>query len=108
MSYRNEDFYARLRFLVHISGYRTSLYIASVFHILQADLIEPALKGTLNVLRSCAKTPSVKRVVLTSSVAAVHANGKPKTPEVVVDETWWSDPEFCKSTKVSLLLPSCL
>ncbi|CAA0805801.1 NAD(P)-binding Rossmann-fold superfamily protein [Striga hermonthica] len=65
----------------------------------QADLIDPALKGTLNVLRSCAKTPSVKRVVLTSSVVAIFANGKPRTPEVVVDETWWSDPEFCRQTQ---------
>ncbi|KAK6144051.1 hypothetical protein DH2020_020871 [Rehmannia glutinosa] len=59
----------------------------------QAELIDPALKGTLNVLGSCAKTPSVKRVVLTSSMAAVYFNGKPRTPDVVVDETWWSDPE---------------
>ncbi|CAA0805802.1 NAD(P)-binding Rossmann-fold superfamily protein [Striga hermonthica] len=62
----------------------------------QEDLIDPALKGTLNVLRACAKTPSVKRVVLTSSIVAVLFNGKPLTPEVVVDETWWSDPEFCR------------
>ncbi|CAI0420726.1 unnamed protein product [Linum tenue] len=27
----------------------------------QADLIDPAVKGTLNVLKSCAKMPSVKR-----------------------------------------------
>ncbi|KAG6402839.1 hypothetical protein SASPL_135053 [Salvia splendens] len=63
----------------------------------QADLIDPALKGTLNVLGSCARTPSIKRVVLTSSIAAVFANGRPRTPEVVVDETWWSDPDFCKT-----------
>ncbi|KAG6400632.1 hypothetical protein SASPL_137473 [Salvia splendens] len=65
----------------------------------QADLIDPALKGTLNVLGSCARTPSIKRIVLTSSIAAVFANGKPRTPEVVVDETWWSDPDFCKKTQ---------
>lgn len=63
-------------------------------------MIDPALKGTLNVLGSCAKTPSVKRIVLTSSVAAVAYNGKPRTPEVVVDETWWSDPEVCKQMQV--------
>ncbi|KAL0389317.1 UNVERIFIED_CONTAM: Cinnamoyl-CoA reductase 1 [Sesamum calycinum] len=68
----------------------------------QADLIDPALKGTLNVLASCAKTPSIKRVVLTSSLVAVIFNGKPQTPEVVVDETWWSDPEFCKQMQPTL------
>lgn len=66
----------------------------------QAELIDPAVKGTLNVLGSCAKAPSVKRVVLTSSVAAVAYNGKPRTPDVVVDESWFSDPEFCKENKV--------
>ncbi|KAJ4972050.1 hypothetical protein NE237_005149 [Protea cynaroides] len=65
----------------------------------QAELIDPALKGTLNVLGSCAKATSVKRVVVTSSVAAVAYNGKPRTPDVVVDETWFSDPEFCKDIK---------
>lgn len=63
-------------------------------------MIDPAVKGTLNVLGSCAKAPSVKRVVLTSSVAAVAYNGKPRTPDVVVDESWFSDPEFCKESKV--------
>ncbi|CAI0412541.1 unnamed protein product [Linum tenue] len=56
--------------------------------------------GTLNVLNSCAKTPSIKRVVLTSSIAAVAYNGKPRTPEVVVDETWFSNPDFCRETKL--------
>ncbi|XP_062173274.1 phenylacetaldehyde reductase-like [Alnus glutinosa] len=62
----------------------------------QAELLDPAIKGTLNVLNSCAKSPSVKRVVLTSSIAAVAYNGRPRTPDVVVDETWFSDPEVCK------------
>ncbi|XP_062173273.1 phenylacetaldehyde reductase-like [Alnus glutinosa] len=62
----------------------------------QAELLDPAVKGTLNVLNSCANSPSVKRVVLTSSTAAVAFNGRPRTPDVVVDETWFSDPEVCK------------
>ena len=37
----------------------------------QHDLVDPALKGTLNVMQACVKAGSVKRVVLTSSVAAV-------------------------------------
>ncbi|GFP87030.1 cinnamoyl-coa reductase 1 [Phtheirospermum japonicum] len=74
----------------------------------QAELIDPALKGTLNVLRSCAKTPSIKRVVLTSSSGAVVFNGKPRTPEVVVDETWRSDPEFCRQAKQWYLLSKTL
>lgn len=74
----------------------------------QAELIEPAVKGTLNVLGSCAKTSSVKRVVITSSMAAVSYNRKPRTPDVVVDETWFSDPEFCTETKSWYLLSKTL
>ncbi|KAL2239941.1 cinnamoyl-CoA reductase 1-like isoform X2 [Sesamum indicum] len=74
----------------------------------QAELIDPALKGTLNVLASCAKTPSIKRVVLTSSVAAVAYNGKPRTPEVVVDESWWSNPELCKEMQQWYVLSKTL
>ncbi|XP_052201186.1 phenylacetaldehyde reductase-like isoform X2 [Diospyros lotus] len=66
----------------------------------QSELIDPALKGTLNVLESCVKTGTVKRVVLTSSIATVLYNGRPRTPDVVADETWFSDPEFCKEKKM--------
>ena len=71
------------------------------FGIFQAEIIDPAVKGTLNVLRSCAKVPSVKRVVITSSMASVLYNGKSLTPDVVVDETWFSDPVVCENMKVS-------
>ncbi|KAI7750178.1 hypothetical protein M8C21_024575 [Ambrosia artemisiifolia] len=54
----------------------------------QTELIEPAVKGTLNVLGSCSKASSVKRVVVTSSLAAVAFNARPKSLEVVIDETW--------------------
>ncbi|XP_058752363.1 cinnamoyl-CoA reductase CAD2-like [Vicia villosa] len=66
----------------------------------QTELIDPALKGTLNVLKSCAKSPSVKRVVFTSSVAAVALNTRLKNPEVIVDETWFSDPDFCRESQL--------
>ncbi|KAG5517536.1 hypothetical protein RHGRI_038064 [Rhododendron griersonianum] len=74
----------------------------------QVELIDPALKGTLNVLGSCAKAPSIKRVVLTSSIAAVAYNGRPRTPEVVVDESWFSDPEVCKQNKMWYVLSKTL
>ncbi|XP_062115504.1 phenylacetaldehyde reductase-like isoform X2 [Humulus lupulus] len=62
----------------------------------KAQLIDPAVKGTLNVLRSCAKVPSIKRVVITSSLSSVFENGKPLTSDVVVDETWFSDTVHCQ------------
>ena len=63
-------------------------------------MIDPAVKGTLNVLKSCAKSPSVKRVVFTSSTAAVVYNERPKTPQVVADETWFSNPDVCRELEV--------
>ncbi|XP_021772103.1 cinnamoyl-CoA reductase 1-like [Chenopodium quinoa] len=62
----------------------------------EAEVIDPAVKGTLNVLASCAKSPSVKRVIFTSSTAAVSHTDTPLTNETVVDETWFSSPECCK------------
>ncbi|GMI98243.1 hypothetical protein like AT5G19440 [Hibiscus trionum] len=62
----------------------------------QAELIDPAIKGTLNVLKSCAKVPSIKRVVFTASIVSVLYNEKPLTPDTVVDETWFSDSHFCE------------
>ncbi|XP_027931066.1 cinnamoyl-CoA reductase 1-like [Vigna unguiculata] len=64
----------------------------------QTELLDPAVKGTLNVLKSCVNSPTLKRVVLTSSIAAVAFSDRPKNPDVVVDETWYSDPEYCKRT----------
>ncbi|XP_050893982.1 phenylacetaldehyde reductase [Lathyrus oleraceus] len=66
----------------------------------QTQLIDPAVKGTLNVLKSCAKSASVKRVVLTSSIASVAYNGRPRTQEVVVDETWFSNADFLCDQKM--------
>ena len=40
----------------------------------QKELIDPALKGTRNVLCAASKSSTVEKVVLTSSVAAVHGD----------------------------------
>ncbi|KAG0558570.1 hypothetical protein KC19_10G038700 [Ceratodon purpureus] len=59
-----------------------------------AQLIEPAVKGTLNVLESCAKARP-KRVVLTSTEAAVSHTDK-RIGADVVDESYFSDPDKCR------------
>ncbi|KAK4278712.1 hypothetical protein QN277_016520 [Acacia crassicarpa] len=74
----------------------------------QIELIDPAVKGTLNILKLCAKSPSVKRVVLTSSMVAVLYNEKPRNPEVVVDETWFSNPSFCMESELWYVLSKTL
>ena len=40
----------------------------------QKDLLDPAVKGTTNVLEAANKSKSVKKVVLTSSVAAIYGD----------------------------------
>ena len=72
----------------------------AAFSFVSALVIDAAVKGTLNVLTSCAKVPSTRSIVVTSSVAAVAFNGKPLSLDVVVDETWFSEPKFCEETKV--------
>ncbi|KAK8711116.1 hypothetical protein V6N13_146412 [Hibiscus sabdariffa] len=67
--------------------------------VIRTELIDPAVKGTLNVLKSCAKVPSIKRVVITASIVSVLYNEKPLTSNTVVDETWFSDSHFCQKNK---------
>lgn len=69
---------------------------------MQVELIEPAVKGTLNVLKACSEV-KVKRVVVVSSVAALAMN--PSWPKGrLIDESSWSDKEFCRNTKVFKLM----
>lgn len=52
----------------------------------QHDLVDPALKGTLNVLQACNKSGSVKKIVLTSSVAAVF--DEPISGHIYTEKDW--------------------
>ena len=68
------------------------------------ELIDPAVVGTLNVLNSCAKAKSVRRVVLTSSTAAVRMRADLDNITAPLDESVWSDLQFCTKYKVSVYL----
>jgi len=54
------------------------IHVASPFTLrfknAQKDLLDPALLGTRNVLNAATRSGTVKKVVLTSSVAAVHGD----------------------------------
>ncbi|PPR94922.1 hypothetical protein GOBAR_AA25754 [Gossypium barbadense] len=69
-----------------------------VFHVASPEeVIEPAVKGTLTVLKACVES-NVKRVVVVSSVTAVSLN--PRWPVgQIKDEACWSDKEYCAATK---------
>ncbi|KAH9302374.1 hypothetical protein KI387_013957, partial [Taxus chinensis] len=63
----------------------------------EAEVLNPAVNGTLNVLKACS-VAKVKRVIMTSSVAAIFLN--PNRPmDTLLDESCWSDPEYCKAAQ---------
>ncbi|KAM6581841.1 hypothetical protein CsatA_005615 [Cannabis sativa] len=63
---------------------------------IQANLVDPCIKGTRNVLSSCAKANSVKRIVLTSSCSAIRY--RYDVQEVSpLNESHWSDLHYCKN-----------
>lgn len=61
--------------------------------------MDPAVKGTINVLKA-AKAVGVRRVVVTSSISSITPS--PKWPvDKVKDEECWTDVEYCKQNGVS-------
>ncbi|MEZ4900946.1 MAG: NAD-dependent epimerase/dehydratase family protein [Spirosomataceae bacterium] len=58
----------------------------------QKDLMDPAVLGTKNVLETANQTPSVKRVVLTSSCAAIYTDATDivHTPKGILTEEVWN------------------
>ncbi|XP_038905284.1 cinnamoyl-CoA reductase 1-like [Benincasa hispida] len=61
------------------------------------EKVEQAIIGTKNVMTAAAEA-NVRRVVFTSSIGTVYMNPN-RSPDTVVDESCWSDLEFCKNTK---------
>ncbi|RAL43335.1 hypothetical protein DM860_012476 [Cuscuta australis] len=63
-------------------------------HDPERELLDPAIKGTINVL-TAAKELGVRRVVLTSSISAIIPS--PNWPaDIVKNEDCWTDIEYCK------------
>ncbi|XP_021720931.1 tetraketide alpha-pyrone reductase 1-like [Chenopodium quinoa] len=61
----------------------------------QSELVDPAVKGTLNVLEA-SKKHGVKRVVLTSSISAMVPNPA-WSSSLPFDESSWTDLHYCRS-----------
>uniref|UniRef100_A0A161ZMC7 NAD-dependent epimerase/dehydratase domain-containing protein n=1 Tax=Daucus carota subsp. sativus TaxID=79200 RepID=A0A161ZMC7_DAUCS len=61
------------------------------------QMVEPAVIGTKNVIVAAAEA-KVRRVVFTSSIGAVYMSAN-RSPDEVIDESCWSDLEFCKNTR---------
>ncbi|CAN1266554.1 Cinnamoyl-CoA reductase 1 [Linum perenne] len=68
--------------------------IVDKVHDPEKQLLDPAIKGTMNVL-TASKEKGVKRVVVTSSISAITPS--PNWPaDVVKAEDCWTDVEYCK------------
>jgi nucleoside-diphosphate-sugar epimerase len=73
------DLLTRGSFDAAMSGCETVIHTASPFKIEriqdpEAELVRPAVDGVSNVLESASRTPSVRRVVLTSSMVALYGD----------------------------------
>ncbi|KAK4720659.1 hypothetical protein R3W88_010892 [Solanum pinnatisectum] len=71
------------------------------------EILNPAVDGTLNVLRSCKKNPRLRRVVLTSSSSTVRVRDD-IDPNIPLDESSWSSVEFCKKFEIWYVLSKTL
>jgi dihydroflavonol-4-reductase len=80
---------------VALKGADVLMHTASPFPLVspkdENELIRPAVEGTLRALRA-AKNAGVKRVILTSSVAAIYGRELP-SGALAYDETLWTDVE---------------
>ncbi len=76
-----------------VSGCRYVVHTASPVLTTAADpgrdIVQPAVDGTRNVLSAVVKAKTVKRVVQTSSIAAVYDYARP--PAYVFSETDWNE-----------------
>ncbi|KAL8128387.1 putative anthocyanidin reductase [Apium graveolens] len=67
----------------------------------QSKVIDPAIKGTLNVIKSCLKSKSVKKVVFTSSISTLTAKDTDGNWKEVVDESCQTPIDHVWNTKAS-------
>ncbi|KAH0706687.1 hypothetical protein KY289_011763 [Solanum tuberosum] len=67
----------------------------------EENMIEPAIQGTLNVLKSCLKSNSVKKVVFTSSISTITARDNFGKWRPFVDESCKIPIQHVKNTKPS-------
>lgn len=72
--------------------FHTASPFTSDFKNPQKELIDPAVKGTANVLETAKKTDSVKRVVVTSSCAAIYTDATEcaAAPNGMLTEEIWN------------------
>lgn len=89
-----------------MTGCNVVLHTASPFFFAgqtEESLVPPAVEGTRNVLTTCAKL-GVKKVVLTSSMAAVYMHFGSKSGDHVFSEDDWTDEAAARANKAWYVL----
>jgi len=82
---------------VDVVIHTASPYPSSAVPHSEQILLQTAAEGTLNVLATCSASPSVERVIITSSTAAII--GKDRKPGQCLSENDWSDEEWLRRRK---------
>ncbi|TYI42284.1 hypothetical protein ES332_A01G087700v1 [Gossypium tomentosum] len=67
----------------------------------RSNIIDPAIKGTENLLKSCLKSKTVKRVVFTSSISTITAKDSNGNWRSVVDESCQTTIDHVLNAKAS-------
>ncbi|KAB1226403.1 Tetraketide alpha-pyrone reductase 1 [Morella rubra] len=67
---------------------------------LDIELLDPAVKGTLNVLKSCAKSPSVKRIRNTKNFGEKECDIKAEAVQIEQGDGFWKATGTDKTLKV--------
>ena len=65
---------------------------------MQNEVIKPTINGMLSIMKACVNAKTVRKLVFTSSAAAVRY-GEHEKP--VYDENCWTDVEFCRNKKMT-------
>lgn len=75
-----------------VSGCSFVIHVASPFPLAnpedESELIGPAVSGNQNVFKACVDTPSVKRLVVTSSSMAVYDANTHRSGDTFTSEDW--------------------
>nr|ARQ84128.1 dihydroflavonol 4-reductase-1 [Phaseolus vulgaris] len=62
------------------------------------EVINPTVNGILDIMKACKKTKTVRRLIFTSSAGTLNVFEHQKP---VMDETCWSDVDFCRRVKMT-------
>lgn len=65
---------------------------------MQKEVINPTINGLLDIMKACEKAKTVRRLVFTSSAGTLDVTEQQNS---VIDETCWSDVEFCRRVKMT-------